>query len=43
MNYDVVEMVAISEIYEVVSMFSVSSTGLVTQKPTVSMWKTNTN
>ena len=36
MNYGVVEMVAISEIYIAVSVFSVSSTGLVTQTPTVS-------
>jgi hypothetical protein len=35
-NYGVVEMAAISEIYKAVSVFSVSSTGLVTQTPTIS-------
>jgi hypothetical protein len=36
MNYGEVEMVAISEIYKAVSMFSVSCAGLVTETPTVS-------
>jgi len=36
MNYGVVEMVEISEIYKAVTVFSVSSTGLVTQTPNVS-------
>jgi hypothetical protein len=36
MNYGVVEMLAISEIYKAVSVFSVSSRGLVSQTPTVS-------
>jgi hypothetical protein len=36
MNNGEFEMVAISEIYKAVSVFSVSSTGLVTQTPNVS-------